>query len=180
MTRRRMNGPRSLIRTVTLRPLLLFVTRTRVPKGSVRCAAVRPFRLSAFATGSTLTRIGVHGSDAGLGHSRERTPNENHCAAGRGSETHKHSTISPIVPSDARSDRTRTCVLTAKVGPFLDIAAPGVRGNSIHRRPKFLWQRGSLVATMWSRAAGRAPRSISTLVLAGRKILTTRARRERQ
>src|SRR5262249_36113571 len=42
MTRPRTNGPRSLIRTTTLRPLLLFVTRTRVPNGSVRCAAVKP------------------------------------------------------------------------------------------------------------------------------------------
>lgn len=33
-------GPRSLIRTTTERPLLLFVTRTFVPKGSVRWAAV--------------------------------------------------------------------------------------------------------------------------------------------
>src|SRR5215471_8993013 len=85
--------------------------------------------LSAFATGSTLTRIGVHGSDAGLGHSRERTPNEHHCAADRGSQTHKHLTISPIVPSAARSDRTRTCVLTAKVGLFLEIEALGVPGT---------------------------------------------------
>jgi len=34
------NGPRSLIRTITDLPLWEFVTRTRVPKGSVRCAAV--------------------------------------------------------------------------------------------------------------------------------------------
>ena len=33
-------GPRSLMRTVTERPLREFVTRTRVPKESVRCAAV--------------------------------------------------------------------------------------------------------------------------------------------
>ena len=33
-------GPRSLIRTIIERPLREFVTRTRVPKGSVRCAAV--------------------------------------------------------------------------------------------------------------------------------------------
>ena len=36
-----MNGPRSLMRTTTLRPLLRLVTRTRVPKGRVRWAAVR-------------------------------------------------------------------------------------------------------------------------------------------
>src|SRR6266404_5400755 len=34
-------GPRSLILTTTARPLLRSVTRTRVPNGSVRCAAVR-------------------------------------------------------------------------------------------------------------------------------------------
>jgi hypothetical protein len=34
------NGPRSLIRTMMERPLREFVTRTRVPKGSVRRAAV--------------------------------------------------------------------------------------------------------------------------------------------
>jgi hypothetical protein len=33
-------GPRSLIRTFTCFPLCLFVTRTMLPKGSVRCAAV--------------------------------------------------------------------------------------------------------------------------------------------
>jgi peptidoglycan hydrolase-like protein with peptidoglycan-binding domain len=42
MMRPRTNGPRSLIRTVTLRPLRLLVTFTFVPNGSVRCAAVRP------------------------------------------------------------------------------------------------------------------------------------------
>jgi hypothetical protein len=35
-----LNGPRSLIRTTTLRPLRTLVTRTIVPKGKVRCAAV--------------------------------------------------------------------------------------------------------------------------------------------
>src|SRR6188768_2968272 len=40
--RPRTNGPRSLIRTVTLRPFRLLVTLTFVPNGSVRCAAVRP------------------------------------------------------------------------------------------------------------------------------------------
>jgi hypothetical protein len=35
-----LNGPRSVIVTTTLLPLPRFVTRTRVPNGSVRCAAV--------------------------------------------------------------------------------------------------------------------------------------------
>src|SRR4029079_4552079 len=35
-----MNGPRSLMRTTTLRPLFLLVTLSFVPKGNVRCAAV--------------------------------------------------------------------------------------------------------------------------------------------
>ena len=39
ITRPRTNGPRSLIRTVTLRPLRRWVTRTCVPNASVRCAA---------------------------------------------------------------------------------------------------------------------------------------------
>src|SRR5262249_47623089 len=60
-----------------------------------RCETIR---LNAFAAGGTLTTIGVYGSDAGLGHSREGTPNEHHCAADRGSETHKHLTISPDCP----------------------------------------------------------------------------------
>ena len=34
------NGPRSLMRTVTVAPVRAFVTSTRVPNGSVRCAAV--------------------------------------------------------------------------------------------------------------------------------------------
>lgn len=34
------NGPRSLMRMITLRPLRRLVTRTNEPKGSVRCAAV--------------------------------------------------------------------------------------------------------------------------------------------
>ena len=37
-----MNGPRSLTRTVTDRPVVTSVTRRRVPNGSVRCAAVYP------------------------------------------------------------------------------------------------------------------------------------------
>ena len=36
-------GPRSLIRTTTSRPFLTFVTFTRVPNGSERCAAVMSF-----------------------------------------------------------------------------------------------------------------------------------------
>ncbi len=36
-----LKGPRSLIRTITAVRLSTFVTRTVVPKGSVRCAAVR-------------------------------------------------------------------------------------------------------------------------------------------
>src|SRR5215813_3017989 len=81
-------------------------------------------RLSAFATGSALTEIGVYGSDAGFGYGHGRTSKEDHCTAKRGVETHKHSTNLPIVPSDARSDRTRTCGLTAKVGLFLEIEVP--------------------------------------------------------
>ena len=42
ITRPRTNGPRSLIRTTTEWPLRLLVTRTLVPNGNVRCAAVRP------------------------------------------------------------------------------------------------------------------------------------------
>jgi hypothetical protein len=38
------NGPRSLIRTVTLRPLECEVTVTREPNGLVRCAAVIAFK----------------------------------------------------------------------------------------------------------------------------------------
>src|SRR6218665_1685197 len=40
-TRPRMNGPRSLMRTTTLRPLLRLVTFTLVPNRSERWAAVR-------------------------------------------------------------------------------------------------------------------------------------------
>src|SRR5437870_6583648 len=43
ITRRPANGPRSLMRTSTERPLSKLVTRTRVPSGSVRCAAVSAF-----------------------------------------------------------------------------------------------------------------------------------------
>ena len=43
MTRPSINGPRSLILTSTSRPLLLFVTRTSVLNGRVRCAAVNPW-----------------------------------------------------------------------------------------------------------------------------------------
>src|SRR6187431_2659439 len=39
-TRPLMNGPRSLMRTMTLRPLFLLVTLSLVPKGKVRWAAV--------------------------------------------------------------------------------------------------------------------------------------------
>src|SRR5215204_4572026 len=46
MTRPRTNGPRSLIRTTTDRPLCLLTTRTRVPNGRVRCAAVNALALN--------------------------------------------------------------------------------------------------------------------------------------
>src|SRR5207248_11341354 len=39
-TRPGTSGPRSLMRTTTERPLLTLVTRSRVPNGSVGCAAV--------------------------------------------------------------------------------------------------------------------------------------------
>src|SRR5262249_19865887 len=42
MVRPRMNGPRSLMRTTTELPFDRLVTRTRVPNGRVRCAAVMP------------------------------------------------------------------------------------------------------------------------------------------
>ena len=42
ITRPRTNGPRSLIRTTTERPLRLWVTRTSVPNGRVLWAAVMP------------------------------------------------------------------------------------------------------------------------------------------
>ena len=45
MTRPPAYGPRSLIRTTTVRPLVLLVTRTRVPKGSERWAAVKSWVL---------------------------------------------------------------------------------------------------------------------------------------
>src|SRR5262245_17294351 len=45
MMRPAMKGPRSLMRTSTLRPLAKCVTRTRVPNGNVRCAAVRALGL---------------------------------------------------------------------------------------------------------------------------------------
>src|SRR6058998_2667680 len=43
MMRSATDGPRSLMRTSTARPLPRFVTSTRVPSGRVRCAAVRAF-----------------------------------------------------------------------------------------------------------------------------------------
>src|SRR5262245_19406197 len=45
-TRPRTNGPRSLTRTVTERPVSTSVTRNRVPNGSVRWAAVNSFLLN--------------------------------------------------------------------------------------------------------------------------------------
>ena len=39
-----LKGPRSLMRTVTSRPLLRLTTRTRLPKGRVLCAAVKAWR----------------------------------------------------------------------------------------------------------------------------------------
>ena len=44
----RVNGPRSLITTVTDFPLRGFVTVTCEPNGSVRCAAVLPLALKAW------------------------------------------------------------------------------------------------------------------------------------
>lgn len=45
MIRPRMNGPRSLIVTTTVFPLLRFVTFTLLPKGKKRCAAVKVWLL---------------------------------------------------------------------------------------------------------------------------------------
>src|SRR5262245_12027713 len=45
-TRPRTNGPRSLTRTVTERPVSTSVTRSRVPNGNVRWAAVNSFLLN--------------------------------------------------------------------------------------------------------------------------------------
>ena len=42
ITRFRIKGPRSLIVTMIVRLLFGSVTRTRVPNGKVRCAAVKP------------------------------------------------------------------------------------------------------------------------------------------
>lgn len=58
MMRPPMNGPRSLIRIVTDRPFLTFVTRKRVPNGNVGCEAVSAclLKLSALAV-SLSTRI---------------------------------------------------------------------------------------------------------------------------
>ena len=46
MTRPPAKGPRSLTRTTTERPVRSFVTRRRVPKGRLRCAAVSALRLN--------------------------------------------------------------------------------------------------------------------------------------
>ena len=47
ITRPRVNGPRSLIRTTIERPFWVFVTRIIVPNGSERCAAVKFLGLNA-------------------------------------------------------------------------------------------------------------------------------------
>ena len=47
MIRPRTKGPRSLIVTITDFPLLLCVTRTLVPNGRVRCAAVKAWSFIA-------------------------------------------------------------------------------------------------------------------------------------
>jgi hypothetical protein len=54
-----MNGPRSFTLTMTDLPLPTFVTRTFVPKGSVRCAAVKAFdlTLSPFAVFGPLLAV---------------------------------------------------------------------------------------------------------------------------
>src|SRR5262245_3742300 len=45
MIRPRTKGPRSVIVTLTDFPLLVWVTRTLVPNGSVRCAAVKAWSI---------------------------------------------------------------------------------------------------------------------------------------
>ncbi len=49
ITRPGLNGPRSLMRTTTLSPLSTLVTRTRVPKGSVRWGGRHIVRIEGFA-----------------------------------------------------------------------------------------------------------------------------------
>ena len=46
MIRPRTKGPRSVIVTLTDFPLLVWVTRTLVPNGSVRCAAVKAWSVN--------------------------------------------------------------------------------------------------------------------------------------
>jgi len=47
-------GPRSLMRTITFRPLRILVTRTRVPNGKWRWAAVNPLGLKRSPLAVTL------------------------------------------------------------------------------------------------------------------------------
>ena len=64
MTRPGLNGPRSLMRTTTLLPVSTRVTRTRVPNGSVRWAAVIAGRIEPFA-GRRHFALSVVGGKAG-------------------------------------------------------------------------------------------------------------------
>ena len=81
MTRPRMNGPRSLMRTTTDFPLCLLVTRTSVPNGSVRCAAVMRCAQGLFAVGGAAA--GINRGDAGLRAAglRQSRAEENECCS---------------------------------------------------------------------------------------------------
>ena len=61
MIRLLMKGPRSFIRTMTDLPVLTTITRTFVPNGRLRCAAVRPFGLKSLAAGGELAGLVVGG-----------------------------------------------------------------------------------------------------------------------
>ena len=66
MMRPPMNGPRSLIRTTTERPLARFSTNTLVPNGSERCAAVSSFGIHVLPIGGDIGRQRVPGGMAEL------------------------------------------------------------------------------------------------------------------
>ena len=63
------NGPRSLIRTCVAGPLSRLCTSTRVPNGSVRCAAVKRVHVVELAGGGrpAVEAGAVPGGDAALG-----------------------------------------------------------------------------------------------------------------
>lgn len=114
ITRPLTKGPRSLIRTITERPVRRTVTRTMVPNGSVLCAAVMAPGLNRSPEAVILWREHSPGCRQSY---QEAMPVRACAAAGAASR-----------PSTSAAQRTRKSIRRATSGGSEQVAAMGSSG----------------------------------------------------